>query len=65
MQMTDHTFPLPEAATHRLAEIEVELRNRPLKEKVSDFMRMNRWKLLATAAMAGVVTGICLTTTRR
>jgi hypothetical protein len=65
MQTTDHTFPLPETAAHQLEAIEVELQDRPLKEKWSEFMRINRWKLVVTAATAGIATGISLAATRR
>lgn len=58
MQTTDHTFPIPEIAAHQLEELEHELHERPLNEKVGEFIRINRWRMLVLAGMAGIATGI-------
>jgi hypothetical protein len=65
MQMTDHTFPLPETVAHQLEEIEHELQNRPLTQKISEFVHINRWSLVALAGLAGIATGIYFTGFRR
>ncbi len=55
---TDHTFPLPETAAYQLDELEHELHDRPLTKKLGEFIRINRWRMLIIAGIAGVVTGM-------
>lgn len=60
MDSIKHTFPLPETAAHQLEEIEYELQHRPVYEKMKDFLRIHRWKMLALAGISGLVFGVCL-----
>ena len=60
MNIIEHTFPLPETATHQLEEVEHELELQPLHLKAQDFVRANPWQVVAFASMVGLLIGFCL-----
>lgn len=53
---TQHTFPLPEVATHKLDEVQEELRHQPSIVRMGDFLRSHAWlKVMIGCAAAALI----------
>jgi len=60
MSETEHTFPIPESAVQNLDEVQGQLQNQPLRLKVKDSVRANRWRVLGLVSVMGFLLGICI-----
>ena len=60
MNELEHTFPIPESAVKNLDEVQEQLQNQPLRLKVKDSLRANRWRVLGLVSVMGFLLGICI-----
>ena len=60
MNEVQHTFPIPESAVRSLDTVEEQLQRQPLRLKVKDSLRANRWRAVALVGVMGLLLGLCL-----
>jgi hypothetical protein len=55
-----HTFPIPETELRHLNQVEEKLKQQPVLLKARDFIRGNRWGMVAAIFVTGALLGLCL-----